>query len=56
MDKKTMILGVLVLASVIGFVLLHMGVQSNPFIVGLGFALSSVCILIASVVAMIDFK
>ncbi|NPV50418.1 MAG: hypothetical protein HPY60_04375 [Candidatus Methanofastidiosum sp.] len=55
MDKKTMILSILAVIGIVGIVMFQSNVLGNPLISGLGFALSSIVVLIGCLVAFIRF-
>lgn len=46
MDNKILILGILTLVSIIGLTIFQMNLEGDPFLVGLGFVISSIGILL----------
>lgn len=53
LDNKILILGILTLVSIIGLITFQMNVEGDPFLVGLGFVISSIGILITVFLAEI---
>ncbi|NMC59762.1 MAG: hypothetical protein GYA51_10330 [Candidatus Methanofastidiosa archaeon] len=53
MDKKLLILSALTLVSIVGIVLYQINIQGNPFLLGLGFLLSALCIIVAMFIALL---
>ena len=51
MDNKMLTLGILTLVSILGIIIFQMNVHGDPFLVGLGFTISSIGVLIAVLLA-----
>ena len=53
MDKKFIILSILALLGVVGVIFLQTSILSNAFLAGFGYVMSTLCIIIAIVVAAV---
>jgi len=47
MDNKMLILSILTILCAIGILIFQINVGGNPFLIGLGFGIGSICLLIA---------
>lgn len=53
MDKIMLILGILAAVSIIGVIIFQINVQGSPFLAGLGYVISTLCIIIVIAIVMI---